>query len=80
MTVNEALAVCKVLARRGYGNYKLTNDCGYNEMTCYPDLIKDDDKVINMEGSVVDKHDNRGCLQIICAEITEALKGADDNA
>lgn len=79
MKVDETLAVCKVLAAHGYGAYELTNDCGYNAMTCYPNDINDDRKFINMEGSETDNFEERGDLQTICDEISEALNGGAEN-
>lgn len=77
MTVNETIAVCKVLAANGYGAYTLTNECGFNGMTCYPSSINDDRKTINMEGC--ETYECNSELQIICNEIREALNGGAEN-
>lgn len=79
MKVNEALVVCKVLADHGYGAYELTNECGYNAMTCYPNNINADRKFINMEGNENDNFEKCGDLQMICDEISEALNGGAEN-
>ena len=52
MTVNETLIVCKVLQENGYGDYVMTNECGYDVLNKYASYIVDEDGVheINMEG------------------------------
>lgn len=79
MTVNEAIKVCNILAFHGYGGYDLTTECGFVCMTCYPNRINNDSKTINMEGSELDDFEDRGDLQMICDEISEALIGGADN-
>ena len=79
MKVNEAIKICNVLASHGYGDYDLRVECGFSGISCYPDYINNDSKTINMEGSVLDDYKDRGDLQMICNEISEALSGGMDN-
>ena len=74
MTVNEAIKVCNVLAFHGYGDYDLRTECGFAGISCYPNSINNDFKTINMEGSLLDVHEDHGDLQMICDEISEVLK------
>lgn len=50
MTVDETLVVCKVLQEHGYGDYRMTNECGCDALSEYADYIDDENCEINMEG------------------------------
>lgn len=75
MTVNEALIVCGILKKHGYGDIVLTVECGYTSVGCYPDYLHIQHGYINMEGgkfngkwNVADK-----TLIPVCEEIETAL-------
>lgn len=75
MTVNEALIVCKILKKHGYGDLELTAECGYTSIGSYPDYLHVPKGYINMEGgkfngkwNVADK-----TLIPVCEEIETAL-------
>lgn len=58
MTVNETLVVCKVLQENGYGDYVMTNQCGYDTLCEYVDYIINGDEhpEINMEGGCGERY------------------------
>lgn len=75
MTVTEALIVCGILKKHGYGDLELTVECGYTSVGCYPDYLHIQHGYINMEGfknngkwNVADK-----TLIPVCEEIESAL-------
>lgn len=74
MTVNQALIVCEILKRHGYGEYEMTIECGYSSLSCYPDCISDATKSINMEGW---RGTSTPQCAYICKEIMEKLKDGD---
>lgn len=76
MTVNQALIVCEVLKRNGYGDYALTTESGYSGLSEYPDYVNHDDKIVNMDGC---KYNGKfDCISeellLPCDEIEEELK------
>lgn len=80
MTANEALIVCRILQRHGYGDLEMTVECGYTSIGCYPDYLQIPKGYIDMEGSkyngkwnVADK-----TLIPVCEEIESALQKSDD--
>jgi hypothetical protein len=77
MTVNQTLIVCEILKRHGYGEYEMTNEGGYDSLSCYPDCISDATKSINMDGW---RGTSTPQCAYICKEIMEKLgeTGASD--
>ena len=75
MTVNQALIVCEVLKRHGYGDYDLTVEFGYSSISEYPDYVDHNNKSVNMEGCKYNgKFDCIKELLLPCEEIEEELK------
>lgn len=75
MTVNEAIIVCNILKKHGYGDCHMTVESGWSSLGCYPDEVNSKKKYIDMEGYYDGK--GFGCdkeLFPICQEIKEALQ------
>ena len=79
MTVNQALIVCEVLKRHGYGDYDLTVESGYGGISEYPDYVDHDKKFVNMEGCKYNKQFDCVSEELLlpCDEIDEELTNAE---
>lgn len=77
MTANEALIVCEILKKHGYGDIEMTVECGYTSTGCYPNYLLQKG-YINMEGGKYNGKWNvaNKTLIPICEEIETALKKA----
>ena len=76
MTVKETIIVCKILDELGYGDYRMTCECGYDYLGKFPNYINKGKKYINMEGlyppASRDVSENPD-IETICDKIKEAL-------
>ncbi len=79
MTVNETLIVCKVLQENGYGDYVMTNQCGYDTLCEYTDYIIDRDEhpEINMEGGCGEKYADLPINKLIYEALAKYKKGTE---
>lgn len=78
MTANEALIVCEILKKHGYGDIEMTVECGDTSIGCYPDYLHIPKGYIDMEGSKYNGKWNVADKTLIplCEEIETALKKA----
>lgn len=77
MTVKETIIVCKILDELGYGDYRMTCECGYDYLGKFPNYINKDKKYINMGGLYpLDARKNPD-IAIIWDKIKEALDRGD---
>lgn len=69
MTVIQTIKVCKILLDYGYGDYQMTNECGFNALDAYFNCIDTDKKVINMEGDYCDNNKLHNKIKLALSEI-----------